>query len=136
MLYLLRGLPGSGKSTYAKSKFGGALHLESDMYFVCGSQYIFDHRRLSAAHVWCAKTARRALETGMDVVVSNTFTQYWELAPYINMANEMRMPYRIYEIRTQFQCVHDVPNEKVEVMKKRWEDINDRESVVVVGFTQ
>jgi adenylate kinase family enzyme len=33
-LIIIRGLPGSGKSTFAKSYFNGYIHLEADMYFV------------------------------------------------------------------------------------------------------
>ena len=40
VLYLLRAIPGSGKSTLAKTL--GAVHFESDMYFMEGNEYKFD----------------------------------------------------------------------------------------------
>lgn len=130
MLTLVRGLPGAGKSTYAKSLEG--LHIESDQYFVINGKYVFDHRRLSAAHVWCFETFEKALKTGMDVCVSNTFTQYWEIEPYIELAKKCKFPYQIVEVRTSFGSVHAVPEEKMEAMRKRWEDFSEMEEVIIV----
>lgn len=40
---ILRGLPGSGKSTYAKKLAEeGWLHFENDMYFMKNGKYVFD----------------------------------------------------------------------------------------------
>jgi predicted kinase len=131
MLIIVRGLPGSGKSTYGKKL--GCYHVESDMYFVINGEYVFDHRRLSAAHIFCAKAVRKALEHGMDVCVSNTFTQYWEVAPYITMADEMKVPYKIVELQTQFGNIHGVPEEKFIAMTARWEDFTTfGESVEII----
>ena len=123
MLYICRGIPGSGKSTYAKKL--GCFHIEADMYFECQGKYIFDPRRLSAAHVWCNETVKKALKTGMDVVVSNTFTQLWEIKPYIKYANKYKFPFKIIEMHGEFQDVHGVPPEKKELMKNRWQDLSD-----------
>jgi tRNA uridine 5-carbamoylmethylation protein Kti12 len=132
MLKLFRGLPGSGKSTAAKET--GALHIESDMYFIINGEYVFDGRRLSAAHIWCFETFEKAIKTGMDVCVSNTFTQYWELEPYIEFCKKHIIPYRIYEMKSQFGNIHGMPDEKMERMIARWEDISDKEVVHELGF--
>jgi len=39
-LILVRGLPGSGKSTFAKTF--GCLHVEADMFYIVGGKYRFD----------------------------------------------------------------------------------------------
>ena len=50
-LILLRGLPGSGKSTFAKSL--GGIHIEADQYFMQDGEYKFDASQLKHAHNYC-----------------------------------------------------------------------------------
>ena len=79
-LIILRGCPGSGKSTFAKT-LGGA-HFETDMYFVSDDgTYNFDPSKLRDAHNWCQNNVHTAMiennTSGINktIVVSNTFTQ-------------------------------------------------------------
>jgi uridine kinase len=73
-LVLIRGLPGSGKTTYAKNYFNGHIHLEADMYFIeSDGFYNWTAERLGKAHSWCFETTKIMLNNGYDVVVSNTF---------------------------------------------------------------
>lgn len=51
-LFLLRGLPGAGKSTLAKTI--GGKHFEADMYFIKDGEYKFEADKLKMAHNWCA----------------------------------------------------------------------------------
>lgn len=129
MLYIIRGLPGSGKSTYAKTNFPLAKQFEADMYFVQNGKYAFNPAKLNAAHKWCQNMVRKALENDDDVVVSNTFIQEWELMPYIGMAMDTKTPITIIEMTTQYGSIHDVPESKMVSMQDRWEDIKDMELV-------
>ena len=50
-LVLIRGLPGSGKSTMAKVlALVGFEHYEADMFFVVNGQYRYDATRIRDAH--------------------------------------------------------------------------------------
>ena len=52
ILYIVRGIPGSGKSTFAKTL--GGQHFEADMYFIDESgNYKFDITEIKLAHEWC-----------------------------------------------------------------------------------
>ena len=117
-LVLIRGLPGSGKSTMAKA-MAGHRHFEADMYF-CGNRgYLFDPRRLPDAHRWCQQKTLEALSGGFDVVVSNTFTQKWEMQPYLDMG----FPVRVIEASGSWPNIHGVPDHAIKRMRQLWEAI-------------
>lgn len=119
-LYLIRGLPGSGKSTKAKSFH--ALHLEADMYHVRNGKYDFNPSKVKAGHEWCQAMTNNALGAGIDVVVSNTFTQKWEMAPYLEMGKSHGAEVEIIVMRGAYGSVHSVPAETIKKMAERWEE--------------
>ena len=120
-LFLLRGLPGSGKSTLAKSL--GGMHMEADKYFMDEGEYKFDASKLKEAHAWCQNAARVWMTNSVPkVVISNTFTQTWEMDYYFELAKEHG--YRVYSLvvenRHGGENVHNVPKEKIEEMARRF----------------
>lgn len=130
-LILIRGVPGAGKSTHAK-KFveQGYLNYEADMYFVdFNGDYIFDPTKLHRAHSWCQRKTRDALENGISVVVSNTFTTKKEMKEYLDMAEELGIPVRVIKVVGSFQNVHGVPEEALQRMRDRWQDYEGEEVV-------
>ena len=127
-LYLLRGLPGAGKSTLAK-KLGDA-HFEADMYFTNeNGQYIFNGADIKKAHEWCQNEVQLAMilnhTTGENenIVVSNTFTQEWEMEPYYKLAETYG--YRVFSLivenRHGGENLHNVPEDKIKAMRERFE---------------
>lgn len=122
-LILIRGLPGSGKSTMAKdlARQFGYYHVETDQWFQTPDGYKFNPKELDAAHKWCQKEAARALANGNGVVVSNTFTQKWEILPYKQMADSLGAEFHVLTAAGNFQNVHGVSQEAIERMRKRWE---------------
>lgn len=121
-LYLLRGLPGSGKSSLAKIlKAQRFEHIEADMYHITEGRYEFKPDKAKEAHAWCRAATREALEFGEDVVVANTFTQLGELQPYLEMAEEFGIVPNIIHCESSFGSIHDVPAEVVGQMANRWE---------------
>ncbi len=119
-LILIRGLPGSGKSTIARSlQLGGYLHLEADMFFEVDGRYVYDASRIRDAHHWCQQSVRDALKKNLKVVVSNTFTRLQELQPYLQMTDKIR----IVEATGSWKNQHDVPIDRIRDMSARWEQI-------------
>jgi predicted kinase len=127
-LYLLRGLPGSGKSTLSE-QLGGS-HFETDKYFVGeNGEYNFDGSKLKEAHQWCQDSVANAMllnhTTGEHetIVISNTFTQEWEMKPYMDMAKNWG--YRVFTIIVENRHggvnQHGVPDEKLQQMNDRFE---------------
>lgn len=128
-LILIRGLPGSGKSTMAR-----ALHkvgfgwFEADMFFVdVNGEYHYDREKVKDAHEWCQREAFKTLSDGKSVVVSNTFTRLFEMEPYFDMAKTFSIEPRIVEATGNWPNVHGVPAEVVEKMRQRWEQISNAE---------
>ena len=121
-LFLLRGLPGSGKTTLAES-LGGS-HMEADKYFTYDGKYVFDVTKLKDAHDWCQNAVRVFMENkSKRVVVSNTFTQEWEMLPYYDLAE--KHGYKVYSLICENRHggvnKHGVPEDKLKIMKNRFE---------------
>lgn len=125
ILLLLRGLPGSGKSTLAKALVGGeGFYAEADQFFVVEGEYKFQADKLKHAHEWCQSLVHDWMFLNRPlVIVSNTFTQEWEMEPYFRMAREFgyRVTTVIVENRHLGENVHGVSSEKLEAMAKRFE---------------
>ena len=125
-LFLLRGLPGSGKSTLAKSLNG--VHVEADQFFMVGDEYRFDANKLKEAHNYCLTRTKSYMyifsssDEQERIVVSNTFTQKWEMKPYFELAE--RYGYIVYSLIVENRHggvnQHGVPAEKLEQMKNRF----------------
>jgi predicted kinase len=131
-LFLVRGIPGSGKSTFAKHIWNEYAVCEADKFFHNKEtgEYKFDASRLKEAHEWC----RNEVETRMkdhqanpqyypEIAVSNTFTQEWEMQTYIDLANKYgyQVTTLIVENRHGNRNVHNVPDETLDRMRQRFE---------------
>lgn len=121
-LFLLRGIPGSGKSTLAKSL--GGRHFEADMYFVRDGEYKFDSTKLKDAHEWCrSSVGGLMINEEPKLVVSNTFTQEWEMKPYYELAD--KYGYKVFSLIVENRHggvnKHGVPDEVLDKMKNRFE---------------
>jgi len=117
-IVLIRGLPGSGKTTLANS-MNSYRHLEADQFLEVNGEYVYDASKVKLAHDWCVSTAKECLEQGLNVVVSNTFVRLWEMQRYIDHG----FPFRIIEMKEKYQNIHGVPQEKIDLMAKSWQEL-------------
>lgn len=132
VLMLIRGCPGSGKSTLAHYIWDSGVIFEADKYFYdTDGNYNFDITKLKDAHAWCLAKVQDAMEQNQstmgkyypDIVVSNTFTQEWEMESYLKLANtyEYDVVTLIVENRHGSKNLHGVPEENVQQMRDQFD---------------
>ena len=120
ILYAFRGLPGSGKTSFAKSlnlKF-----FEADQYFEKFNDSKYDFKLQKKAHQYCYQSVKEELENGRSVIVSNTMTSEEEVLEYYSLAKELNVKFVsvILENRHNGESIHNVPISSIEKMKKRF----------------
>lgn len=122
-LYIVRGLPGSGKSTLGNAIAGGYCFAADDFF----DEYHEGHfvpSEIHFAHAYCKENVLKAMMCGTEeIAVCNTFTQEWEMQPYLDLAE--RYDYTVHSIivenRHGNHSIHNVPEGTVNKMRKRFE---------------
>lgn len=132
---IIRGLPGSGKTTLAEkirkelidSELSVA-HFEADMFHMRYNEaekrytYHYDPDKKIVAHRWCERMISDAMEDGRDIIVSNTFSQYWEMIPYFILARDFGYRVEVITCKGEYPNVHGVSDDMIQRMRERWED--------------
>jgi predicted kinase len=120
-LYLVRGVPGCGKTTFAESICSNVV--SADDYFMENGEYKFNARKLKYAHIYCQNKTESFMKAGENVAVANTFTRKWEMEKYYEHAS--KYGYMVFSVIVENRHgsvnVHNVPDDIVENMKNRFD---------------
>lgn len=135
MVFIMRGLPGSGKTTLAKqlkNSFSESAEIVSaDSFFVVDGQYEFKAELLSKAHQVCKERFIYFLKSGKSVIVDNTNSRRWEFEHYLQQAEVLKIPVAIVYPSTPWawnptkcaeKTTHNVPIQSIVSMLARWEN--------------
>jgi len=119
-LIIVRGAPGSGKSTFAlkiQVELRG-LHFETDSFFedTLDGTYHFDPTFLGTAHAWNQGNVIRACRDypTVPVIVANTFSHESEIRDYVSIAKRFNREVYVFTLFTKHDNVHGVPDGTVE----------------------
>lgn len=121
-LILVRGVPGSGKTTFANMI--APANISADQYFDKFHNGEFDASLLSKAHQWCLQSTMEMMGFEISIIaVHNTFTQEWEMTKYYELAETFGYTVSsvIVENRHGNKSVHNVPEETVLKMRNRFD---------------
>lgn len=127
-LFLVRGVPGSGKTTLAstiESLSDEVFKVAADDFFVGeDGNYDFEKSKLGEAHDFCREKTEEAMNENYGLIlVHNTFVQRWEMLDYFNLAltNNYRVHTLVTENRHESNSIHDISSSKLEEKRKNFE---------------
>jgi predicted kinase len=139
---IVRGLPGSGKSTIAQ-KYKDTFY---DSCFICSTDdywmrpdglYDFNYALLNKSHQWNQQRVEHILREEQNtlfdavIIIDNTNTTFNEMRPYVKLAVKYGYEIEVQEPTTWWkrdveECfernTHGVPYSTVRKMDERWED--------------
>jgi predicted kinase len=134
-LYILCGVPGSGKSQWAMQKLQEPAHEETVIcsangYFVQpDGAFAYDRAKLSAAHEHCMRScAEQIVHYGAPIVIiDNTNMTRWERSPYdlLGRAHGYEVNFVYFHCDPEVAAnrnIHGVPLETIHRMLARRED--------------
>lgn len=141
---ILRGIPGSGKSSLQKKLWPKAVVVSEDTFFIdANGKYNFDPMKLGEARNRCLLEfiaemtyLRELKESGtpviaedFTVIVDNTNCSLVEMAPYVAIADAFDIPVRVLSLQVPIgqaveRNIHGVPKETIVNMEQKFTEAN------------
>lgn len=126
-ILLLRGLPGSGKSSLAQVLSEDGVHpiFSVDDYFTDAEtgEYEFRFQDNHVAYKQCEANCRLAAERGTSkIIIHNTFTLDWEVEPYFAIAKEFSYAIFILTVENYHgsKNIHQIADEQIQRMALKY----------------
>lgn len=125
-VYILRSVPGAGKTTFAEELCGGnrsSVICCADDYFTdLEGNYNWDVEKIGSAHKWCFNLFEENIADETEtIVVANTNTRERDVNKYRNYALENAYKVFVMTIENWHGGVntHGVPDETLDKMKEQ-----------------
>jgi hypothetical protein len=144
VIYILRGLPGSGKSIISKyflenfdscSSCSSCSVCSADEYFCKDGIYLWDKTKINLAHEFCYEQVVQSVKNKTNfIIVDNTSSRLNEFSKYIELAKTFNYKTIILEIycKNKEQAItfckrgaHTIPIQDILKMYDRWETSDD-----------
>lgn len=125
-LILLRGLPGSGKTTLAKelSENGKYPVFSVDDYFTDQqANYKFEFEKNHLAYKQCENNTRISMQNNISkIFIDNVFSLEWEMEPYFKLASEFNYKIFVFTIENRHggKNIHDISTEQLKKMAEKY----------------
>jgi len=131
VVYIMRGLPGSGKSSLAGKIGETGVVFSTDDFFTIDGKYQYDPEMIGYAHTWNQGRAKKAMRDGVSpIVIDNTHVAGWEAKPYVEAAiangykievREPQTPWKFDAEALAQKNSHGVPLDIIQQMINNWE---------------
>lgn len=138
-LILMRGLPGSGKSTRAKELAEDNPVFSTDDFFYVNNEYQFDPSNLARNHQKNIQRTEDAMKNNQRIVtVDNTNISPYEMKPYVLLADKYGYQIEIHKPNTDWawnseelakRNTHKVPQNTIEKLIERFDENEDLEYI-------
>lgn len=118
-LQIIRGLPGSGKTSLAMRHWPRLLRLESDYFFEREGSYTYTDALNREACRWLLLTASRVMLAGFDFVVTGVFAAHTErLDKLVEFALESDYEVWIETLEANYGNIHGVREDDLAAMQR------------------
>lgn len=130
ILYIFRGVPGSGKTTVAEHMaehlhFGDSIICCADDYHMVNGEYKWKIENQGYAHKSCQTKCETLMKDNVPtIILANTNTTAKEMKPYETIAETYGYTvfYLVVENRHGGKDTHNVPEASLEAMSVRLKD--------------
>lgn len=130
-LIIIRGIPGSGKTTHAKLYYPNYVCVSADDYFYKDNVYNFNIKNINVAHSQCFNKVKKLLNENKSCVVANTFVSKDDLFKYIDAFSKIS-EIKVIRMMNEFKSVHDVPFDTINRFKNNFYSYSEEEQVMSV----
>jgi predicted kinase len=134
-LYIMRGVPGAGKSTMAKliaDSTDGVICSTDDLWYDSKGDYNWDPELLEAKHLENQRNVSICMAESLpSIIVDNTNLVQRDVSPYLYLAKVMSYTVQIIDVGTSLkECIarqesrpvdRQVPKEKLTTMYETWQ---------------
>lgn len=127
-LHIVRGLPGTGKTTFVQKRFNGILQLENDQCWITADGKYeygvgFNNPR-ERVEMYMHDMLVRAMCQDVNVAVSSVFCHIASVSKIVELAKAYNYNFQIWlmssENRRIFRNVHNVPTDAIKSMEREF----------------
>lgn len=137
-LFIMRGLPGSGKSFLAQKlrELNDAAICSTDNYFMVDGKYLFDRTKLGHYHKLNQKNVASHLKDNITTIADNTNVTWKEIKTYVDIGVKYKSSIYVVEAATPWaknpeECFkrnsHGVP---LEAITRMYTNFLSKEAVI------
>ena len=130
IIHIVRGLPGTGKTTFVQKQFPGMLQIENDQFWITGDgkyEYGTVENPREACDNYVKVMAMTAMQQKVNFAVSRVGCSERSVRELVELAKTFNYDFHIWRMSSEntavFHNVHNVPDDAMKFMKDNFVDI-------------